>query len=519
MKLVSRLLLLASLSGCAPKAPPEPAEPRSALEVHQERAAVPGKDQTLEIVRLASVAMAHGDDALAEDALRRAVVRMQDFRADGQFRAIVGAERAKEWKGEPYEKMMAFLYLGVRLYQKGDYGNALAMSKSAILADTGTSAERFRSDFVPAFVLQALAHEALGERTQAERSMQLAVDALWMRALTDHMTGLLESTRVEGDGSDGVRAARLLLLAGLPPGLTAHPREPLRAIDGALSYATDLRRVALDGKKRDRPDALVGVKRGALRDAFEHLEPLVVGWKKGWQDLPDDVVGSLQADERFLMGLLDDPGLILWVESGQGPMKVADGEYGQILRLVPRKRGDMPRVTLDGRPLRPHYVDSVTYQAQTRGSRGVDGFLQGKAVFKDSSFVLGWAMLEAGNLARALDDESPLGAVLMVAGAATWVAGALTTPTADTRQWEMLPDTLWLVRADPAPGDHVLTVDKREYTVSIPDAGRVVAWLPRLPPRGPRAFGEPCVTCAVPAHASPREASERPLAIPEGAPR
>src|SRR5690606_25383585 len=115
------------------------------VEVQRELAAQEGVDQVLHQVRLASLALAQGRRDLAEQALRPAVARMQDFRADGQFRAVVGAERSKEWKGEPYEKMMAFLYLGLLLFEKGDHANALAMARSAVLADTGTSAERYRS--------------------------------------------------------------------------------------------------------------------------------------------------------------------------------------------------------------------------------------------------------------------------------------------------------------------------------------------------------------------------------------
>lgn len=504
-RLIAALLLLA---GCAKQVPP--AHPPPALEQQKELAAQQGPDQTLELVRLASLALAEGQRDLAENALRRAAVSMQDFRAEGQFRAIVGAERAKEWKGEPYEKMMAFLYLGILLYEEGDYGNALAMSKSAVLADTGTTIDRYRSDFVPAFVLQALCYDALGERHNAERAMRQAVDALWMRAMIDHLSGLLEGVRLERDVPPGAeKAARVLLLAGLPAGLTAHPRDPHQAVAGALSYASDLRRVALDGKRRDWPESLTGVRKADLKGAHNVLEPLTRRWQQALTALPRDIVGQLEHDEAFLLGLLDDPGLLLWVEAGQGPMKVATGDYGQLLRIVPRMEGRMPRVTINGHPLRPQYLDSVTYQALTRGGRQVDGFLKGKAVFKDSSFILGWTLLTAGDLANAVDDDR-LAAVLYIAGAATWVAGAVVNPRADTRQWEHLPDTLWLVRADLPPGDHALQVNGRRYTVQIPESGRVTALLPRLAPGGPAIFGAPCRTCEAPD--APR--AGRPLAIP-----
>jgi hypothetical protein len=500
---MNRALLLLTLVSCA-KRPPDAAPERSALDIQRERAAVEGVDQTLEQVRLVSMALAAGDEELAERTLRQAVVRMQDFRADGQFRAMVGAERAKEWKGDPYEKMMAFLYLGVLLYDAGDYGNALAMTKSAILADTGTSRMQYRADFIPAFVLQALAHQRLGERTQSERSLGQAIDALHVRALTDHMSDLLAEVDVPTDDDDATEAARVLLLSGLPAGLFAHPRDPEQAISGALSRATDLRLLVIEGKKADRPPDLALLRKGPTRRALPHLDALARAWRDALAASEVDPLAGLDADATYLRSLLDDPpGLLLWVESGRGPIKVQDGRWGEILRIRPRSEGRAPRVTLDGHALRPAYLDSVTWQAQTRGARAVDGFLKGKAVFKDAAPALGWVLLESGAIADAVADshdreDSTVGTVLAIAGLVTWIAGAATNPAADTRAWLELPDTLWLVRADPPPGEHTLRVDEREYTVLIPDRGTVNHLIPRLAPGGARTFGEPCRKCDVP---------------------
>lgn len=501
-------LLIAALmaSACKGKRVEEPVDTRSAVQIQQERAAEPGNDQVLEQVRLASIAQAHGEREVADRALRFAVAKMQDFRADGQFRALVGAEKSKEWKGEPYEKMMAFFYLGVLLYQDGQYGNALAMSKSAILADTGTNAQRYRADFVPAFVLQALAYQALRESTNADRSMEAAVDALYIRAYTEHLSRLLLDVKIQDGDSGPARAARTLLLAGLPAGLADRSRDPSRAIDGALSRATDLRKISMQGRKRDRAPDLAQLSGRELNKSFDHLEPLVRGWKAALEADPGDLQGQIEDQERFLLSLLENPRVVLWIEAGRGPEKVGTGQYGQILQIQARGGGGEPSITLGGRPLDTRYTDSVTYQAQTRGSRRVDGYLKGKAVFKDSSFVVGWALLEAGNVASYAAEDSALGPVLYILGAATWIAGAATNPRADIRQWELLPDTLWLAAADPLPGDHELSVGTRSYTLQVPDPGgpSTMVLIPRLPPGGPSTVGVPCAVC------------EPPTAIPFG---
>ena len=501
------LLLLTTLTlfGCGPKRSAEAdyEDPRSAIQVQRERADDEGPNQTLELARLASMAIAAGEEELADKTLRRVVTKMQDFRADGQFRATVGTESAKEWKGAPFEKMMAFLYLGQILYNQGQYGNALAMTKSAILSDTGTNQERFRADFVPAFVLQALAHDALGETRNAERSMQQAIDALWRRALTDHLSQLLSEVTLEGEDTQAVDAARALLLAGLPAGLTQHPRDTEAALDAALSYATDLRKVTLQSKKKDWNDAMAGVRKANIRKAFDHLAPLSLAWTRAVDEkLAPEIVESLERDEAFLLELLSDkPTLLIWTESGRGPTKVATGTYQHIQRIVPRRIGEQPVVHLDQQALTAHFLDSVTYQAQTRGGRAVDGFLKGKAIFKDTAFITGIVLVEAGDVAAASDD-STAAAILYILGLTTWVVGAIVNPRADTRNWELLPDALWMVRADPPPGEHQLRVNNRSYTVQIPDDGTVVQLIPALQPGGPASFGQACIRC------------EAPLAIP-----
>lgn len=505
-------LLLLAIAGCARKVADSPDEAgRSALDEQQARAAIEGPEQTLEICRVASIALAEGQIDVAEAALRQAVGKMQDFHADGQFRALVGSESSKEWKGDPFEKMMAFLYLGLLLE---DRGNTLAMTKSAILADTGTSKFQYRADFVPAFVLQAMVYDSLGEEGNADRSLQQAVDAMYLRELTAHLSALLSEVAVDGD-PQAIAAARVLLLAGLPAGLSAHPRDVALAIDGALSRATDMRQIVLEGSKDDRPDELASLTKADVRRSFEFLEPLTRSWREAALAHPIDVEGRLAADAAALAHVVkDDPRLVLWIESGRGPQKVANGRYGEILRFVQVADPTVPpSVALDGREIRSTYLDSLTYQASTRGSRWVDGFLEGKAVFKDAAPFLGWTLLAAGDIASSARGEAAgeVAAVLYILGAVTWVAGAVTNPAADTRAWELLPESLWIVAADPSPGRHHLVVDGREYTVDIPDEGTVVHLIPALPPGGTPTFGTPCSRCD---EGDDEGEGEGPLAVP-----
>jgi hypothetical protein len=480
--------------GCAKK-PPEVAEPvRSRTEDQQALAAEDGKDQALEQVRLASLALADGDTELANHTLRQVATKLTDFRAEGQFAAIVGAESAKEWKGEPYEKMMAFLYLGYLLLERGDHGNAMAMAKSALLADTGTNAERFRADFLPAYVLKALAHNDVGEHAAAQQQMDVAIETLKNRALTERMTEELLAVRVETDDLDAQEAARLLLLGGIPAGLTARPADPLEAADAALSWATDSRAFAADAKRKDWPSAAAGASRPALKRSLEHFEPLMHAWRSRLKAMPDDLIADLEVEAAFLQSLISEPGVVLFLESGRGPRKVAMGRYGEVLTYTDGKLGRTPRISVEGETIEPVQLDSVTYQATTRGGRAVDGFLKGKAVFKDSSGVLGYALVVGGDIANAVDD-STAAAVLYILGGVTWIAGAIANPRADTRHWELLPEGLWIAKANLPPGEHSLSVQGRSYTVQVPDDGVVHHLIPHLQPFGAREFGTPCTRC------------------------
>jgi hypothetical protein len=411
--------------------------------------------------------------------------------------------------------MMAFLDLGWLLLEKGDAGNALAMSKSAILADTGTRQEKWGSDLVSGWMLQALAFRALNEPSDADRAVERAVDAIWIRSLADVLEDRLRSVPTPDADPDAVATARALLLAGLPAGLAARSRDPVEAIRAAKSWAVDARAMALDSPRKTWPVGIAGLRRGDLQKSFDAIEPMASSWIESAATLPAEVTEKIASDEAQLRRVLGAR-LVLLVEAGQGPRKYATGRYGEVLRIAPGTGTGAPSVALDGRPTRPALLDSVTWQAQTRGGRRVDGFLRGKAVFKDASPFLGWALIEAGAIVDSTRRGPPkqsnsdeIGLALELAGAGVWLVGALVNPEADTRQWDLLPEGLWIVPADPAPGTHALEVDGRQFTVDIPDDGRVFHVLPALSPAGAERFGAPCTRCPAPL-AIPAQTPEKP---------
>jgi tetratricopeptide (TPR) repeat protein len=516
------MLLSLLLLACAPKVPPEQdwyaGERDRALEAQKALAAEEGRERAMHNLRLASMALAAGDNDLAEASLRFAVGRMQDFRAEGEFQGLLISEESKEWKGEPYEKVGAFFTLGMLLYQEGDRGNALAMFKSAVIADAGTTEERYRSDFVPAYVLQALVYQAEGEPHNAETSMGRAVDAIYARELTEMLSEQLTDVDTSELDPEAAAHAKVFLLSGVAAGVTVAPRDPAEAARAAVSQATDIANVQRNLDRGDRRPEFKGLSGRDFEDAFGAMGPIAEQWRAAAEAIPEGALKELEARGAQLERLLEEaPNVVLVVESGQGPRKVATGEYGEVLRIVPSRRtAHPPRVSLDASgaaeapqqtlaapdpdneqvlalpafdpgwepdAFEPLFLDSYTWQGTTRGSRKVDGFLKGKAIYKDASFVGGVVLDVLGDVASASNNDT-LAAAFEIAALALYVSGAVTNPEADTREWGLMPDGLYLVAGELPPGEQQLSINGRRYTLEVPERGQLVALVPALTPGG-----------------------------------
>jgi hypothetical protein len=225
----------------------------------------------------------------------------------------------------------------------------------------------------------------------------------------------------------------------------------------------------------------------------------VVGpWRAACEALPSE---RWEDERRFAlrMGALlaEQPNTILLVERGAAPRKVRSGQYGQLLQIEPDRRpAGPPAVRIDGERAEPLWLDSASYQATTRGGRKVDGFLQGKAIFKDVGLISGQVLLQLADalswqeqLDRDGDTHSEAATALYIIGGALFVAGALTNPSADIRAWELMPEAWYLVAARLPAGAHSLEIEGRSYALSVPSRGQAVALLPSLEPGGPRQIG------------------------------
>jgi len=107
--------------------------------------------------QLGSIYLAQGDYDKALDAFLKAHYLMNNIPAFKELErgavSLTGSEDRKAYKGDPYEKAMNSLYVGLLLYNKGDLENAKAAFKNGILADSDSKGESYKSDIAVLYLL------------------------------------------------------------------------------------------------------------------------------------------------------------------------------------------------------------------------------------------------------------------------------------------------------------------------------------------------------------------------------
>lgn len=161
--------------------------------------------------------------------------------------------------------------------------------------------------------------------------------------------------------------------------------------------------------------------------------------------------------------------VLIFAEYGRGPRKYQGGEYGEQLRfMVADSVAHSAVLTLNGETVPLPAYDDLNYQATTRGGRVMDHILGNKAVFKTTTNTVGDAALigsiiAADNIHRRDGTKShdaenaaiALGAIGLIGK----IAAAATTPSADIRMWDNLPQRLSFAALRMPAGEHTGTLD------------------------------------------------------------
>ncbi|HEV8074009.1 MAG TPA: hypothetical protein VGP21_07740 [Opitutaceae bacterium] len=212
-----------------------------------------------------------------------------------------------------------------------------------------------------------------------------------------------------------------------------------------------------------------------------------------------DILARAQAlTKRHLPPYSKDANVLVFAEYGHGPVKYAGGEYGEQLRFYTEEsRIRSARLTVEGHKVWLPPYDNLNYQATTRGGRVMDHILGNKAVFKGATNTVGNVALVGAAIAANQDsrqgNEAAVG--LAAIGLISKIASAATTPRADIRAWDNLPQFLSFAALKLAPGDHsgqieYLTSDgepdpelTREVTLTVPadPSANTIVFLSELP--------------------------------------
>ncbi|MDX1953215.1 MAG: hypothetical protein SFY81_13620 [Verrucomicrobiota bacterium] len=357
-KLTAALILFSVLlGGCATT--PKSTWNRTGDPLVDGRSAIalgPSKDKVLWQYRTALTAMRQGNYNEAKSLLDDAILSISNLygndKSARQSRRMFSEESKKTFVGEPYERVMAYVYRGILYWMDGEPDNARACFRSAQLIDSDTEDKTYAADYVTLEYLDGYA-----------------------------------SLKLNADGSEAFqRAQKLSKIGGLPE---YNPRA----------------------------------------------------------------------------------NTLLFFEFGEGPMKYASGEHREQLRIRPgtsRVNGAWFKVSNKAVRIGPY--DDLNFQATTRGGRVMDHILANKAVFKSTTDNVGNAALLSGIIVGTQgrnDTTAQVGLGLVAAGLLSKIVAASTTPEADTRAWDNLPQYLSFAALELPPGEHTATV---EFT----DAGGAV---------------------------------------------
>jgi len=125
------------------------------------------RNQVLNLMRAGLASMDAGDFRSAADAFDQALAKIEAVYASNpsadKARSKFVKEAVKDFKGEGYERSMAYYYRGVLYLYEGDYDNARASFMSAQLQDQWAEDQQYASDFALMDVLSGWASQCAGD--------------------------------------------------------------------------------------------------------------------------------------------------------------------------------------------------------------------------------------------------------------------------------------------------------------------------------------------------------------------
>ena len=322
------------------------------------------RDAVLNFNRVGWLSLVGGDLKRSEWAFDQSLERIERIYANDEkaqeAKSKFSEEDVKDFKGEPYERAMAYYYRGILYLAQGDYENARATFKAGEFQDTLSEKEEFQSDFALLNYLQGWSSHCNGDAELANEAFNVA---------HEHNPAL--------NAPDN--KANFLLLFDYGTG-------PVKISTGRHSEILTFK------------DA----QNTSLSTPLFHIETVS-------SDIQANA-GNLMSENR----------------------ETSDNQSAKEINVV--------------------LAENMFTQATTRGGRAIQGILDGKAQFKDTTQTLGLTSMLVG---RGLTSGngggyygSPYagaaGAGLQLVGLTAMLISNATTPQADTRYWDTLPGAVYV---------------------------------------------------------------------------
>ncbi|MEO3879436.1 hypothetical protein [Rheinheimera fenheensis] len=134
------------------------------------------RNEVLNRLEIGSAALYHGDLEQARLNFDSALVTIESTYANNenalQARSLWHEEGRKDFRGEPYERAMAYYYRGVIYLIDGEYDNARASFVNALMQDAFAEEEQNRSDFALMMFLAGWSAQKMGSPTLADDAWQ-----------------------------------------------------------------------------------------------------------------------------------------------------------------------------------------------------------------------------------------------------------------------------------------------------------------------------------------------------------
>jgi tetratricopeptide (TPR) repeat protein len=188
------------------------------------------------------------------------------------------------------------------------------------------------------------------------------------------------------------------------------------------------------------------------------LMPYMAGWASfcdGNAQLAKDYLSqAAKGDTTYEMVSVDKPLLVLF-ETGRAPKKIGAGQHKEALKFesydLPVSRAVTACENTKSCPVSSFQQGAdIGFQATTRGGRPFDTILNGKASFKEGADTVSKVADTVGavgvNLAAQTgnSDAAMIGLVGMFAGLVAKEVSKATATQADIREWEQLPNLVWV---------------------------------------------------------------------------